>query len=169
MSERPLTSSTDDCSKLEIGRIGRPHGLHGEVVVRAITNRPERFVSGAVFEADGREMRVVSCRPHQGRWLVSFEGVIDRTTAESLRGVLLTAVPLDMSVEGELWVHELVGAEVVDLDGEVLGTVEVVEANPASDLLVLGRGKLIPLHFVVDIQPGRIVVDLPQGLLEAQQ
>lgn len=169
MSERPLTSSTDDHSKLEVGRIGRPHGLRGEVVVQAITNRPDRFVPGAVFDANGREMRVASCRPHQGRWLVCFEGVADRTAAEALRGVLLTASPPATSPEGELWVHELVGAEVVDASGDVLGRVESVEANPASDLLVLGKGKLIPLRFAIDVQPGRIVVDLPAGLLEAQR
>jgi 16S rRNA processing protein RimM len=98
------------------------------------------------------------------RWLVAFEGVETREAAESLRGAVLRAQPLD--VEGELWVHQLIGAEVVDGAGETLGTVAAVEANPASDLLVLGDEKLIPLRFVSGIDGTRLTVDIPPGLLD---
>ncbi len=94
-----------------------------------------------------------------------FEGVNDRNAAEALRGTVLRAAPADRP--GVLWVHELVGAEVVDQGGRLLGSVEAVEPNPASDLLVLAGGGLVPLRFVVGHTPGeRVVVDIPDGLLD---
>ncbi len=66
-----------------------------------------------------------------------------------------------------MWVHQLIGSPVEDTEGNTLGTVESVEANPASDLLVLSGGALIPLRFVVAAQPGApVVVDIPDGLLD---
>ena len=145
--------------------IVKPHGLRGEVAVHAITNRPEaRFVVGAVLESDRGPLEILSVRPHQGRWLVVFAGVDDRNLAEALRGVVLRAEPLDE--DGALWVHELIGAEVVGTDGRRYGTVEAVEANPASDLLVLNGERLVPLVFVVSHSPGRVVIDPPAGLLD---
>jgi 16S rRNA processing protein RimM len=78
--------------------------------------------------------------------------------------VVLRAAPI---VDPEaLWVHELHGSEVVDVTGRHLGRVTAVEANPASDLLVLEGGGLVPLRFVQEHRPGRVVVDVPDGLLE---
>ncbi len=96
--------------------------------------------------------------------MVAFAGVDDRNAAEGLRGLVLRAEPLEE--EGALWVHELIGAEVVGVDGRSHGLVEAVEANPASDLLVLSGERLVPLVFVVDHQPGRVVIDPPAGLLD---
>lgn len=150
---------------LEVGRVVKPHGIRGEVAVEAVTNRPEqRFAAGAVLSSDRGPLEVVSGRPHQGRWLVTFAGVDDRNQAEALRGLVLRAEPLDE--EGALWVHELIGAEVVGPDGQSYGVVESVEANPASDLLVLSGERLVPLVFVVDQRPGRVVIDPPPGLLD---
>ena len=100
------------------------------------------------------------------RYLVQFEGVTDREGAERLRGDELEAEALD--VPGTLWVHELVGALVRDAAGAPLGRVASVEANPASDLLVLESGGLIPVRFVTghDAQAGIVDVDIPDGLLE---
>ena len=67
---------------------------------------------------------------------------------------------------GELWVHELVGSELLDRSGRVLGRVTAVEANPASDLLVLESGHLVPMVFIVEAAAGRVVVDPPAGLLD---
>lgn len=135
------------------------------MAVEAVTNRPEqRFVPGAVLETDEGPMEVRSGRPHQGRWLVTFAGVDDRNGAEALRGRVLRAEALDE--DGALWVHELVGAEVVDTAGRSYGPVEAVEANPASDLLVLSGERLVPLVFVVSQEPGRVVIDPPAGLLD---
>ncbi len=94
-----------------------------------------------------------------------FAGVADRSAAEALHGLVLSAEPLDDP--GALWVHDLVGSEVVAAaDGAHLGTVASVEANPASDLLVLDGGGLVPLTFLVRAEAGRLVVDPPAGLLD---
>ncbi len=152
---------------LEVGRIAKPHGVRGEVVVALLTDRDERVAVGSVLStAAGRALEVIRSRPQPqpGRWIVAFAGVGDRTAAEGLRGELLFAEPIaDDSV---LWVHELIGSDVVTRDGRMLGVVESVEANPASDLLVLDGGALVPLRFVVDGSPGRLVVDVPEGLLD---
>lgn len=160
---------------LEVGRVVRAHGIRGEVIVEAVTNRPERFAAGSVLMAgDGRRFVVlrgsprggpVPARTVRGRWIVAFEGVGDRNHAEALRGTQLLAEPVPGD-SGELWVHDLVGAEVTNPEGTVLGRVSAVEANPASDLLVLDGGALVPLVFVVESTPGRVVVDPPEGLFD---
>jgi 16S rRNA processing protein RimM len=152
--------------RLEVGRVVKPHGLRGEVVVAAVTNHPERFATGATLHVDGVEHTIVSSRPHQDRWLVQFDGVSDRDAAERIRGAVLTAPPLGDAPDGEVWVHDMIGADVVDRAGATVGRVASVEANPAHDLLVLESGALVPIVFIVEQQPGRIVVDVPEGLLE---
>jgi 16S rRNA processing protein RimM len=150
---------------LEVGRIGRAHGLHGEVSVTAITNRDERFAPGSVLHAGPRELVVASSRRHQDRWLVRFEGIDDRTAAELLRNLVLEAEPIDGD-DDELWVHELVGAEVRDKTGTAVGRVTAVEANPAHDLLVLENGALVPAVFVVEQRDGVVIIDPPEGLFD---
>ncbi len=143
----------------------RPHGLGGDVVVELWTDRTERLDHGALLSSDVGELRVASSRPHGRRHLVQFEGVRDRDRAEALRGLELRAAPLQ--VEGALWVHELAGARVVTMAGRDIGSVVALEPNPASDLLVLDSGVLVPLRFVVSLEPGaRVTVDLPEGLVD---
>lgn len=144
----------------------KPHGVRGDVIVDLFTNRPEtRVAPGAVLVTDRRPLEVVSSRPHQGRWIVVFADVVGRDGAEALRGTRLSAEPLDE--DGALWVHELIGAEVVDVDGGSHGPVLAVEANPASDLLVLSDDRLVPLTFVVERRPdGTVVIDPPDGLFD---
>jgi len=150
---------------LEVGRIAKAHGIRGEVIVDALSNRPGRFSPGSVLHTGRGELVVRRSQPHGGRWIVGFAGVEDRTAAEALRGEVLLAEPLP-SRGGELWVHELVGATVFDSVGTLLGDVTAVQSNPASDLLVLADGALIPLAFVTESSPGRIVVDPPPGLFD---
>ncbi len=151
---------------LEVGRVVKPHGVRGEVVVDLVSNRPEqRLAQGSVLESDRGRLEVVGSRPHQHRWIVAFAGVADRNQAESLRGAVLSAPALDE--DDALWVHELVGAQVVDTSGQSFGAVEAVEANPASDLLVLPDGHLVPLVFVVARRvDGTVVIDPPPGLFD---
>jgi 16S rRNA processing protein RimM len=155
---------------LEVGRIVKPHGLKGEVIVSLVTNRPdERMAAGTVLSSDKGDLTVEWAKPHQNRWIVQFEGVSGRDAAEALRDRVLSAEPLDDDDEDDdtLWIHELIGAEVVGVDGRSYGPVEAVEANPASDLLVLAGGGLVPLTFVVSgPTAGRIVIDPPAGLLD---
>ena len=153
-------------SLLGVGRIVKPHGLRGDVIVSLTTNRDERVAAGSVLVADdGRSFEVVRSSPHRGRHIVTFDGVNGIDAAEALRDTALFAPPLEDP--DALWVHDLIGSEVVDATGSVLGTVAGVEANPASDLLVLDGGGLIPLRFVTDSVPGvRVTVDIPDGLLD---
>lgn len=153
---------------LEVGRVARSHGLRGEVVVELFTDRAERLAPGSVLATDDGSLMVMRSsrrggRDRSSRWTVAFAGVEDREGADQLRGRVLRAEPLEDA--GGLWVHQLVGAEVLDPAGRRLGRVEAVQANPASDLLVLGDGSLVPLSFLVDHGPGRLVVDPPAGLL----
>jgi 16S rRNA processing protein RimM len=169
MACRPAsTSSTTDATSdlLNVGRVTKAHGLRGEVVVQLWTDLTERLSPGSVLTTPRGPLTVESARPFQDRWIVQFEGIVDRSQAERMRGVELAAAAVD--VPGKLWVHELVGARVIDTDGTPLGTVAAVEANPASDLLVLDGGGLIPLRFVTESDPsaGTLIVDIPEGLLD---
>ena len=151
---------------LAVGRIVKPHGLRGEVIISLTTNRVERVDPGSVlFAGDGRTFEVVRSTSHRGRYIVTIAGVEDIDRAEELRDTALFAPPLEDP--DELWVHELIGSAVRDTSGAELGTVVGVEANPASDLLVLSGGGLVPLRFVTEWDPGvRITVDIPDGLLD---
>ena len=148
---------------LEVGRVARAHGLRGEVIVGLVTDRVERLAPGSVLSSDRGPLEVLAATPHLGRHIVAFAGIHSRQQAETLRGLVLSSPPLDDP--DALWVHELVGRRVVALDGTDHGTVVAVEANPASDLLVLDDGRLVPLRFVVDRRHGAVVVDPPAGLL----
>ena len=153
---------------LEVGRILKPHGLAGEVVVALITNRTERVEAGSVLQAGTRSLEVARSRPFsatgEGRFLVAFRGVESRDAAEALQGAVLCAEPIEDP--GVMWIHELIGAEVLDLAGTRYGVVDAVEANPASDLLVLDNGTLIPLTFVVRQTQEQITIDPPAGLTD---
>jgi 16S rRNA processing protein RimM len=149
---------------LEVGHIAKAHGLKGEVIVDLSTDRVERLAPGTTLHTDHGTLTVEHSQPHQHRWIVAFRDVTDRESADALRGVVLRAEPIDDP--DTLWIHELIGADVCDRAGRTLGEVSAVEANPASDLLVLDNGGLIPLRFVVEHGPGRLVVDVPEGLFE---
>jgi len=149
---------------LEVGRIVKPHGLRGEVIVDLISDRVDRLEPGSVLTTDRGPLEVRASRPHQGRWIVVLDGVGDRSHAEDLRGTVLRAESVEEP--DTWWVHDLIGSEVVDLAGTTHGHVVAVEANPASDLLVLDRGALVPLRFVVSTEGGRVTVDAPDGLFE---
>ena len=152
---------------LEIGRIVRVHGLNGEVVVDLTTNVDQRLAPGTLLYTDAEgvgSLLVETSRPHQHRWLVRFASVADRSAAEALGRPALYAEPVDDP--DAVWVHELFDMVVVDSDGEERGRVVEVLDNPASELLVLDTGHLVPLDFVVSIEAGQIFVEVPAGLWE---
>ena len=159
---------------LEVGHVTRAHGLRGEVVVRLVSNVAERMSPGSALWCKGSPVIVEKSRPLPGKrdgqedasgfWLVSFAGVLTREAAEQLAGAELRAEAREE--DGGLWVHELIGSEVWSVSGERHGRVTAVQANPASDLLVLEDGALVPLRFVVDAKEGRVTVDAPEGLFE---
>ncbi len=161
------SSGTDDTGPLlGVGKIVKPHGLRGEVIISLTTNRVERVAAGSVLLAeDGRAFEIKRSSAHRGRFIVTLRGVNGIDAAEALRDTPLFASPIEDPEA--LWVHDLIGSLVVDADGNELGTVKGVEANPASDLLVLADGGLIPLRFVTGSEPGvQVTVDIPVGLLD---
>jgi 16S rRNA processing protein RimM len=149
---------------LEVGRIGRPHGVRGELYVDLLTDREERVAVGSRLVARDDTLEVVAARPSNGRWLVVFAGVSDRTQAERLTGVQLLAAPIDDP--DALWVHELIGSRVIEADGVDRGRCVSVLANPAHDLLELDSGALVPVTFVVSCVDGVTTVDVPEGLFD---
>ncbi len=156
----------DENGLLLVGHVRKAHGLKGEVVVRLSTNRDERVAKGARMIVGDTELTVKSSRPKDADFLVTFVGVTTREQADELRGSELHAEPLDDP--DELWVHELIGCRVVDQDGVDRGEIAAVQANPASDLLVLDSELLIPTVFVIDadVDAAVVNVDVPDGLFD---
>ncbi len=158
-----------------VARIGRPHGLRGEVTVALHTDAPEqRLQPNAEF--DTRPQRdqpliVQAAREHSGTWLVAFVGVSDRDAAEQLRGLELFA-SAEIAAEPDAWYpEELIGLAVVTVDGRGLGEVVALHSGAQDLLAVQTPGKnLVLVPFVqqlvpdVDISGRRIVVAPPQGL-----
>lgn len=167
--------------QLVVARIGRAHGIKGEVTVEVRTDEPElRLGPGAVLTTDPASagpLTIAAGRVHSGRLLLTFEGVADRTAAEALRNTLLVAeVDPEESPDDpeEFYDHQLIDLDVVTRDGSPVGRIQEVAHLPAQDLLVVrredGGEALIP--FVAEIVPEidldaqRAVVDPPPGLLD---
>lgn len=150
---------------LELGRIGKAHGLKGEVTATLSTDRPERAAPGAIWHLDDGPVTVRAIKAFQQRWIVQLDGVVTREGADALRGQIVRGEPIEDP--GALWVHDLVGAEVRTADGRSWGDVVSVLANPADDLLELDDGTLIPVGFVTDTSamPEVVEVTVPDGLL----
>ncbi|MGH3424303.1 MAG: ribosome maturation factor RimM [Nocardioidaceae bacterium] len=165
-----------------IGKVGRAHGVRGEVAVEVRTDEPERrFAPGSVLCFEGRggdgDLTVTSARPHSGRLLVRFEQVDDRSAAEALRGATLS-VEVDQREHPEdpeeYYDHQLVGLEARTGPGDVVGAVAEVLHLPAQDTLSIttpaGGEVLVP--FVADLVPevhvddGYLVVADVPGLLD---
>jgi len=167
--------------RLVVGRIGRAHGLGGDVAVHVRTDDPEgRLGAGAVLQTEPGHvgpLTVESGRVHSGRLLLRFVGVSDRSGAEALRGVsLVVDVAEDERPEDpdEYYDHQLVGLAVVRTDGSPVGELADVLHLPGQDVLAVrrpdGRETLVPfveaIVPAVDLDAGRVVVDPPPGLLE---
>lgn len=150
---------------LEVGRIVRAHGLRGQVQVDLWSDRVERLAAGATLLSERGPLQVVEAAPHGERFLVTFDRITTREEAERWRGVTLSAPRIDDA--GVIWIDQLYGAEVVDAGGVRRGVVVGVEANPASDLMVLDTGALVPLTFVTAYEANaRVEIDAPEGLFE---
>lgn len=163
-----------------VGRVGRVHGIRGEITVEVRTDVPERrFALGASLKCDPSDagpLVVASARPHKTGWVLRFVGVHGRDAAERLRGVLLTVDVEDVGDAGKdtWWDHQLVGLTAVGADGTVVGTVEEVRHLPGGELLAVrcAGARLALVPFVraivpeVDVATGRLVLDPPPGLLD---
>jgi 16S rRNA processing protein RimM len=164
--------------RVVVGRIGRAHGVRGEVAIDVRTDEPDRrFAPGSTLLAGDRTLTVARTRWHSGRLIAVFTEIADRTAAEHVRGTLLeTDVDPDElpSDEGEFYDRQLIGLSARSASGEVLGEVASVMHHGEQDTLVIHRdtGAEILVPFVAEIVPtvdvsgGFVVVtDLP-GLLD---
>ncbi|GLW04936.1 ribosome maturation factor RimM [Microtetraspora sp. NBRC 13810] len=168
--------------QLVVGRIGRPHGIRGEVTVDVRTDDPEaRFAPGTSLRTDPASagpLRIEGVRRHAGFLLVRFVGVGDRNAAESLRGTLLVVESADappLPDPDEFYDHQLIGLAVVTVAGEPVGEVTDV-LHHGQDLLVVRRtGGEVYVPFVralvpeVDVEGGRLVIDPPPGLIDPDE
>jgi 16S rRNA processing protein RimM len=165
---------------ITVGRVVRPHGNRGEVVVAPETDfAGERFRQGATLHAwrDGQvtPLAVTGGRAHQGRWIVGFDGVASIDAAEALRGLELKIPPESVRApeSGSFLVHDLVGCRVTTMDGRLVGVVEHVQLDAGTPLLGVrsARGEvLVPLAEEicreVDVARKSIVIAAPEGLLD---
>ena len=165
-------------SRVIVGRLGRPHGIRGEVTVEIRTDEPElRFAPGSsVFLSSGKSIKIESIRWHKNLLLVKFEGIKDRNESETLRGNLVEVEIDDLELpedEDEFYDRQLIGLKVIE-NGAEIGTLEDVLHLPGHDLLSIklhdGKEMLLPFveQFVpeIDLEAGQIFVTPPQGLME---
>ncbi|MCW1250441.1 ribosome maturation factor RimM [Acaricomes phytoseiuli] len=163
---------------VRVARIGKPHGIRGEVTVEVLTDAPEkRFAPGAVFATEPAAqgpLTVASARWNKGILLLGFEETPDRNAAETLRGVRLLAETDEAEDDADAWYeHELVGLQ-VRVDDRIIGEVAELQTRPAQDLLLIrlqsGDEALVP--FVEQIVPevsteqGFLRLTPPEGLLD---
>ncbi|MGW2181695.1 ribosome maturation factor RimM [Streptomyces sp. NPDC001732] len=170
--------------QLVVARIGRAHGIKGEVTVEVRTDEPElRLAPGAVLvtePAGAGPLTIETGRVHSGRLLLRFEGVRDRTAAEALRNTLLIAeVDPDELPEDpeEFYDHQLMDLDVVLTDGTVVGRISEITHLPSQDLFIVERpdGSEVMIPFVeeivteIDLEEQRAVIVPPPGLIDEGQ
>ncbi|HUX04796.1 MAG TPA: ribosome maturation factor RimM [Acidimicrobiales bacterium] len=159
--------SADERPTLEVGRIIKAHGLRGQVLVDLWTDRVERLDAGNELLSERGVLVVKAAAAHQDRYIVTFDRIATREDAEHWRGVVLSAPRLEHDDDDVIWIDQLFDAVVVDAQGVTRGVVVDVESNPASDILVLDTGFLVPLTFVTRVLANeRIDVEVPEGLFE---
>ncbi|MCF3962485.1 ribosome maturation factor RimM [Streptomyces fuscigenes] len=170
--------------QLVVARVGRAHGVRGEVTVEVRTDEPElRLGPGAVLATDpaaAGPLTIATGRVHSGRLLLRFEGVGDRGGAEALRNVLLIAEvdPEELPEDpDEFYDHQLMDLDVVLADGTGIGRITEISHLPSQDLLIVERpdGSEVMIPFVeeivteIDLEEQRAVVAPPPGLIDPAQ
>ncbi|EST33800.1 ribosome maturation factor RimM [Streptomyces roseochromogenus] len=167
--------------QLVVARIGRAHGIKGEVTVEVRTDEPElRLAPGAVLATDPASagpLTIATGRVHSGRLLLRFEGVSDRNGAEALRNTLLIAEidPEELPEgEDEYYDHQLIDLDVVTEDGAEVGRITEISHLPSQDLFIVERpdGTEVMIPFVeeivaeIDLEEQRAVITPPPGLID---
>ena len=143
--------------KIQVGKVGKPHGLEGAFFVEQASEDPERFAEGATLLVGGEPARIVESKRAGGRPVI-------RLDREAARGdaIELDRDELPQPGEGEYYAFQLVGLEVEEIGGTQLGRVTEVSSGPANDVLELDTGLALPLVDAcvqeVDLAAGRIVV-----------
>lgn len=158
-----------DPSFLEVGRIGKPHGVRGDLFVSFTSDLEQRHRIGAVLWLDqsgqGESLVVETSRPQKDRFVIHFEGINDRNDAEKLTNKFLFAAAIED--DDALWVHQMIGSQVVDQHGHQWGACTGILQNPAHDILEIEGGILVPMPFVHSCDGVTTVIHPPDGLREA--
>jgi 16S rRNA processing protein RimM len=176
----PVPATDEDASWLIVGQAGKPHGIHGDVLVDVLTDFPERLTDGVRFgvgddTAPSEFHHVHRVRFHKGKWLLSVKGVRERETIEDWRGrfLYLPEQALEDLPEGYYYEHHLVGLECRSPEGDVLGEVTGLDPGEGQSRLVVRSGKrerLVPyvpeIVCEVNLEGGFVVIDAPRGLLD---
>lgn len=174
----PGSPSTGEPDFLVVGKLRRPHGVHGEILMDVYTDFPERIRPGAILYVgpQRQSLEVSTTRWHQSAMLLAFEGVADREAAAELRNQLVYVRTAEREAlpEGEFYHHQLIGMRVVEENGKFLGIVKEILETGANDILVVktpeSKEALLPLiqEVVMDINPERheIQVHLLAGLID---
>lgn len=159
---------------LEIGRIGKAHGIKGEATVEAWTDDPEnRFASGTKIKlSNGTDLEVSSIKFHSGTWLIGFVGINDRNEIEKLRNQTIFAeIDITDNAQDEYHLQQLLDCQVKSLNGTFLGKVIGLLKNPGQDLLQVNSGKqtvLVPMVKAIikeiNLSDKTIKLDPPLGL-----
>lgn len=153
---------------LQVGRVGRPHGVRGDLFLDLTTDRTERAAVGSRLQIAGVWYTVERSARSNTRFRVHLSGVDTRERAQELTGTEILAEPIDDP--DALWVHRLIGASVVDAGGRTWGRCVAVVDNPAADLLELESGALVPVTFVTGVEGTGaatvVSIDPPDGLFE---
>jgi len=172
-------AASPDASWLAVGRVRRPHGIHGEVTVEILTDFPDRLAAGVelAFGAEAPDFRktVRQVRIHKGDWLLSFEGPQTREDVEGWRGLYVFLPQQERSALPPTYYyeHELVGCRCVLADDTGLGTVTALQDGPGGALLAVAAdaGEVLvpfrsPIVVLVDLDASTVVLDPPRGLFD---
>jgi 16S rRNA processing protein RimM len=163
--------------QLVVARIGRPHGIRGDVTVEVRTDEPdERFAVGSVLATDsGGSLVIDGGFWHSGRLVLHFQDVDDRGAAEEIRGVLLVVESQELPElddPDEFRDHDLIDLAAVDPAGVSLGRVTGVDHGPGGDMLLVtggdGRTHLVPFvkAIVTAVDARTVTIDAPEGLFD---
>ena len=162
-------------NNVEVGRIGKPFGIRGEVYVHPEPDLGDVITTGAqLIVDDGIALTVRKSFWHGPRFIVAFEGYTDRNLAETLRGKTVFVAREEVSLdEDAMWVSDMVGTQVILPSGELVGEVNGVRDGTAHDWILLttldGKERLIPhVAAIIDVSQTPFVIDPPEGLLELE-
>jgi 16S rRNA processing protein RimM len=174
--------------QLKIARLGKAHGVRGEVTVELLTDQPEeRFYPGALFSLlspapffaeTGKKLTLESSFLHNGRWILAFEGIESRNKVEEFRNHFIQA-DIDVEHEGDgeddFHVQQLIGITAVDSEGNALGEVTDILNLPGQDVVVIkidGKEKLVPFVYefvpTISVEKKIMVINPPAGLFDEE-
>jgi len=165
---------------LVVGRVGKPHGIHGDILVEVITDFPERLSTGVRFGIGPEKgpqsfHETHAVRFHKARWLLSTVGIRSRELIEEWRGqyLYLPEQSLDELPEGYYYEHHLAGLKCCSVDGEDLGTITGFDPDDTQIRIIVRREKKdysvpwVPAIIIaVDLEAGTVTLDPPKGLLD---